>query len=244
MHLDALGDLGGLLSILLRLGEQPLVPAAVICGANAFVLLSLLLERQGVDFGLDALVVGAQRLQNAPDVCEHLAVIKRLLGRHTRRYEDGKDDVTVVLALGTSHDAANRLHDVHGGVLGVEEDDGIEVGHVDAFRKAAGVGEDAALVVGDLPPSHEMLRERASAGMLPSTCLSAHLSGRSSWPSSAYFSMVWANASVMVLESLIVLQKPTARCSGLASATMRSTSSTTSIRRDPSRHPGRTRRGR
>ena len=59
-------------------------------------------------------------------------------------------------------------------------------------------------------PSQAIFRARASEGMLPSTWSSSHLSGSSSGSSSVYLSTIWVNASAMVLEALMVEQKPTA----------------------------------
>ena len=122
------------------------VPALVggVRNLLAPVPVSLLQQVELVHPGLDALVVGAQGLQDAPDVGEHLRVIQRLLGRHARRDKDRQDDVAEVLPLGLPHHAPDGLHHIHGGVLRVEEDDGVQVGHVDALGQAARVGEDAA----------------------------------------------------------------------------------------------------
>lgn len=113
------------------------------------VLAGALLEGERVDLCLDSLVVASQGLQDAPDVREHLAVVERRLGRHAGGDEYGEDDVAEVLPLCAAHDAADRLHDVDRGVLGVEEDHRVEAGHVDALREAARVGEYPALALGD-----------------------------------------------------------------------------------------------
>ena len=151
LELHALGDLGGtpLLALLVR--REPVVPALVAVGAGVDpVLAGALLEGECVDLCLDSLVMASQCLQHAPDVCEHLAVVERLLGRHAGGDENGEDDVAEVLPLGAAHDAADRLHDVDRGVLGVEEDHRVEAGHVDALREAARVGEYPALPLGDI----------------------------------------------------------------------------------------------
>ena len=145
-QLHALGDLGRLEAVpLLARQAVAVVPALVRAVVGHLVLPGLLQEAQLVDAGLDALVVRAQGLQHAPHVGEDLGVVQRLLGAHARGDEDGQDDVAQLLALRAAHDAAHRLHHVDRGVLGVEEDDGVEVGHVDALGKASGVCEDAAL---------------------------------------------------------------------------------------------------
>ena len=151
-HLHALRDLRRLLALLLLLElEVAGVPPLLVGRSGNLVLLGLLLEGERVDLGLDSLVVRAEGLEDAPDVREHLAVVERLLRRHAGGDENGQDDIAEVLALGAPHDAADGLDDVNGRVLGIEEDDGVEVGHVDALGEAARVGEDAALVLGDVP---------------------------------------------------------------------------------------------
>ena len=151
-HLHALRDLGRLLTLLLLLElEVAGVPSLLVGRSCDLVLLGLLLEGERVDLGLDSLVVRAEGLEDAPNVRENLAVVERLLRRHAGGDENGQDDIAEVLTLGAPHDAADGLDDVHGRVLGIEEDDGVEVGHVDTLGEAACIGEDAALVLGDVP---------------------------------------------------------------------------------------------
>ena len=149
-ELHPLGDLGGLPLLGLLFALQPLIPSLMVGGTLVFALRRFLVEREGVHLGLDALVMGAERLENAPHIREHLGVVQRLLRRHPRRHEDRKDYVAVVLALRASHDAPDGLHHVHGGVLRIEEDDRVQVRDIYALSQAAGVRQDAALVVSDI----------------------------------------------------------------------------------------------
>lgn len=112
-----------------------------------FVLCCLLVKRERVDLGLDALVMGAECLENAPYVRKNLGIVQRFFRCHSRRHEDREDYVAVVLAFRTSHDAPDGLHHVHGGVLGVEEYDRVQVRNVYALCQAAGIRQNTALVM-------------------------------------------------------------------------------------------------
>ena len=115
----------------------------------------VVLER--VHRALEPLVVASQRLQDLPDDLERLGVVERLLGRVAGGHHDGQDDVAVVLAGEAAHHAAHRLHDLDARLLGLQEHDGVEVGHVDALGKAADVGEDVAALVGSVGQPGELL---------------------------------------------------------------------------------------
>ena len=52
-----------------------------------------------------------------------------------------------IFAFGAAHDTADGLDDINDGFMGIEKQHGIQR-HVHAFGKAAGVGEDAAGVLG------------------------------------------------------------------------------------------------
>ena len=98
-----------------------------------------------VDGSVEPLVVAAERLHDLPYDLEGVRVVERLLGRHARRYDDGKDDVAVLLALEAPHDAAHGLNHLDARLLGLEEHDGVEVGDVNALGEAVDVGEHVAL---------------------------------------------------------------------------------------------------
>ena len=71
--------------------------------------------------------------------------------------DHGQDDVSELLAGRLAHDAADRLHDFDLALARVHEEDAVKRRHVDAFGEAAGVGEDAGLVVGRLVQEGESI---------------------------------------------------------------------------------------
>ena len=100
-----------------------------------------------VDGGVEAVVVGAQGLQDVPDDFVFFVVVEYFFRFLVAGDADGQDDVAVFFAGGFAHDAPYGLNDVDLRAAGGEEEDGVQRGHVDAFREAAGVGEDAAFAV-------------------------------------------------------------------------------------------------
>src|SRR5699024_4129715 len=119
-------------------------------GALAELLVGVAgVEGDGVDHRVEAFVVGAQGVEDLPHGLEPLVVCQGLGGWGVSGDGDGKDDVAVVLAGGFAHDAADGLDDVDYGVAGVKEQHRIQRGDVNAFGQAAGIGQDATLVVGD-----------------------------------------------------------------------------------------------
>ena len=103
----------------------------------------VLAQRRLVDGAVKAFVMGPQCVQDLPDDAVALIVLERDLGLHPRGHADRKDDVTHLLALGTTHDAPDGLDHVDQGFAWVKEHDCVEGRHVDAFGQAAGIGEDA-----------------------------------------------------------------------------------------------------
>ena len=101
-------------------------------------------EIELVDLRVQAVVVGAERSQHAPNDGETGVVVQRRGGIHALRDGDRQHDVAVLLAFGLAHGAAHRLHDVHLGAARRHEQHGVQRRHVDALGKAAGVGKDAA----------------------------------------------------------------------------------------------------
>ena len=101
-----------------------------------------------VDLGVEPVVVGAQRPQDAPDRGEALVVVQHRRRADAGRHGDGQDDVAVFLAFGLAHGAAHGLDDIDMRTLGAHEQHGVQGRHVDALGQAAGVGEDAAGSVG------------------------------------------------------------------------------------------------
>ena len=117
----------------------------------------LVVEVDAVDFGVEAVVVGAQRAQHAPDGGEALVVVEFRRRVGVGRHGDGQHDVAVPLAFGLAHGAAHGLHDIDLRVARTHEQHRVERGHVDAFGKAARVGEDAAGFAGALFQPFDML---------------------------------------------------------------------------------------
>ena len=103
-----------------------------------------LVEAEFVDDGLEAVVVGAEGVEDGPDDAEGVGVVELGLGVFVRGDDDGDDDVAVALAWGGAHDAADGLDDVDLRVALGEEEDGVEGGDVDALGEAANVGEEVA----------------------------------------------------------------------------------------------------
>lgn len=99
-----------------------------------------------VDDGIEAVVVGAEGLEDLPDDGVLLVVFEGFLRGGVGGDADGEDDVAVLLAGSLAHDAAHRLDDIDNRVARVEEHDGVEGGDIDAFGETAGIGEDAAVV--------------------------------------------------------------------------------------------------
>ena len=99
-----------------------------------------------VDHGIEAVVVGAQGLEDLPDDFVNLVVVEGFVRLHARGDDDGQDDVAAFfLPSGAfAHDAADGLDDIDLGIARSEEEHGIERRDIHAFGEAADVAEDAA----------------------------------------------------------------------------------------------------
>lgn len=93
--------------------------------------------------------MGAQGIENLPNDFESLIVFQSDRGLHSFGDGNRQNDVPVVLAGRFAHDAPDRLHNVHHGVAGVEEQHRVQGGHIHAFGQAASIGQDAAFILGD-----------------------------------------------------------------------------------------------
>src|SRR5699024_1901066 len=89
-----------------------------------------------------------KRVENLPDNSEARVIIERLRRTHTRGYRNGKNDVAIVLALGLTHDATDRLNNIHHRIARVEEDNGIEAWDIDTLRQTTSIGENAGFLGG------------------------------------------------------------------------------------------------
>ena len=127
-------------------------------------------EIELVDHGVEAVVVGAERLEHLPDDLVDLVVGEGLVGFHASGDDHGEDDIAPGLARGAAHDASDGLDDFHRGVARAEEEDGVEGGDIDALGEATDIAEDAAGVVGGAARSQASLASFWLAFMAPSTC--------------------------------------------------------------------------
>ena len=75
-------------------------------------------------------------------------VILYVFGRNA----DRQNDITVAFSLGFAHYPTDRLHDVDDGFAGIEEDHRVQSRHVNPFGQTAGIGENAALILGGRCP--------------------------------------------------------------------------------------------
>jgi hypothetical protein len=83
-------------------------------------------------------------LQNLPDDLVLLVVFQSLLRGYVSRDTYGENNVAVFLPVGFPHDPPHRLNYINNGVPGVEKENRIEGGHIDALGQAAGIGKDPA----------------------------------------------------------------------------------------------------
>lgn len=104
-------------------------------------------KRRLVDGGVEALVMGAERVENLPDDAVALVVVERFLGRHASRDADGQDDIAHALALGAAHDSPHGLHNIDLALARMHEQDRIQGGDIDSLGQASGVREDAGDLV-------------------------------------------------------------------------------------------------
>lgn len=129
-------------------------------------------EIELVDHGVEAIVVGAERLEHLPDDLVGLVVGEGLVGFHAVGDDDGEDDIATGLAGGAAHDAPDGLDDFHRGVARAEEEDGVEGGDVDALGEATDVARlrMRQVLSGGAARSQASLASFWLAFMAPSTC--------------------------------------------------------------------------
>ena len=96
--------------------------------------------------------MGTQRLQHLPDHLVCLAVAQRHFRRHAGRDPDRQDHIPEVLALRATHHPAHGLDNVDDALARLQEQHGVERGHVDALGQALGVREHAADALPGLIP--------------------------------------------------------------------------------------------
>ena len=111
-------------------------------------------QGQLVDFGLEAVVVGADGIDDLPDGLV-VAAADRFLRRGAGRLRDGQDDIAALLALRSAHHPAHGLHHVNVRFARMQEQDGVQRRHVHALGQAASIGQDVA---------HALLRLLAEPG--------------------------------------------------------------------------------
>src|SRR5699024_12395125 len=81
-----------------------------------------LVEVDGIDDGIEAVVVVTQRVEHLQHHSQLLAVIQGLGRGHPRTDRDWQHDVAVVFARRFAHHTTHRLDDVDHGVARVEKD--------------------------------------------------------------------------------------------------------------------------
>ena len=97
-----------------------------------------------VDHRVEALVVGAQRLEHLPDHAEGVVVLEDVLRPHPGGDGHRQDDVAVALARRQPHDTPHRLDDVHLGLAWGQEHHRVQRRDVHALGQAPGVGQHPA----------------------------------------------------------------------------------------------------
>ncbi len=109
---------------------------------------------QLVDHRIEAVIVGAQRLQHLPDHGIGLVVVEGLVRLHAGRDHHRQHHVATLLARCIAHHPAHRLHHVHLRITRGQKQHRIQRRHVHALGQAAHVGEDATGVIrcGSLEP--------------------------------------------------------------------------------------------
>ncbi|MDR9012459.1 hypothetical protein FEP72_06292 [Burkholderia multivorans] len=100
----------------------------------------------GGELLVQPVIVGTQSVEHLPDHAVLLVVIKCRLGRGVLADADGQNHIAVLLAASRvfAHHATDRLHHVHHGIAGVQENGSVQRRDIHAFGEAAGIGQDAA----------------------------------------------------------------------------------------------------
>ncbi|CKM69207.1 Uncharacterised protein [Mycobacterium tuberculosis] len=129
-------------------GGRPDVTAQQLVAAFTG-LRRLHVQRNAVHHRVEALVVRPQRVEDLPHHLEPFVVGQRGRRLDTLGHRHRQDDVPVVLAGRLAHHPTDRLHHVDDGIARIQEQHRVQRGHVDPFGEAAGVGQDAAFILGD-----------------------------------------------------------------------------------------------
>ena len=108
-------------------------------------------ERDGVDVGIEVVVVGTEGIEDGPHHGERVVVVEGFFGGGAFWHDDGDDDVAIFFLVGLSttegaHHASHALHHIHLRIAGREEEHGIEGRHVDTLRETAHIGDDATFL--------------------------------------------------------------------------------------------------
>ena len=95
---------------------------------------------------VQSVVMRPQRIEHLPHGAVFLVVVQSVFRGCPHCYADGQNDIAVLLARSFTHDPTNRLHHVHNRITRIQKDGTVQSRNVHAFRKALGIGQDAALV--------------------------------------------------------------------------------------------------
>ena len=90
-------------------------------GNNFHFLGVFAVELQLVNHRVKAIVVRAQGVEYLPDDAVVFVFVQCVFGFYTRGDNDGQDNVALLFAFGTAHNAADRLHDIDLGIARGEE---------------------------------------------------------------------------------------------------------------------------
>ena len=90
-------------------------------GDNFHFLGVFAVELQLVNHRVKAIVVRAQGVEYLPDDAVVFVFVQCVFGFYTRGDNDGQDNVALLFAFGTAHNAADRLHDIDLGIARGEE---------------------------------------------------------------------------------------------------------------------------
>ena len=108
-------------------------------------------EGDGVDVGIEMIVVRTEGIENVPHHGEGLVVVEGFFGGGAFGHDDGDDDVAIFLFVRLSategaHDASHALHHIDLRIARREEEHGVECRHVDPFGQTAHIGHHAAFL--------------------------------------------------------------------------------------------------
>ena len=86
-----------------------------------------------------------QSIENIPHYLEIIVIIQHSVRVSIFRYNNGNDDISVLLPLGFSHYSAYRLHNIHLRVLWGEKQYSIQRRHIHTFGKTTYIGQYTTL---------------------------------------------------------------------------------------------------